>query len=318
MIEPRVSVIITAYNSEAFIADAIQSVLNQTRAADEIVVIDDGSIDSTRRVVSEFADQGIKFIQQGNHGSSAARNKGIRETSGEYIAFLDADDIWLENKIRLQVGYLNAHPKAAIVSGFAKRWNTTRGTTREQGKILPNMNILRREILVRNVLGNASMVMVRRSALQGVGLFNEDIRWGQDWELWQRLVQQYDAGIVPELVTIYRWHKDNLSFVRRWARLISEWNIASKAIRQSEPAWRRPWLLARAWSDFTYRRATYAIQFAFPRWRHIWYALPAFLVYPFETTRGKFGTLVHAVVGEQMYQTGKRVVRSRLPSRGPR
>lgn len=318
MIEPRVSVIITAYNCEAFIADAIQSVLNQSRAVDEIVVIDDGSIDATRRVIADFADQGIKFIQQQNMGASAARNKGIRETSGEYIAFLDADDIWLDNKIRLQVDYLNAHPKTALVSGFARRWNTTKGTVRVRGKIFPNIGSLRREMLVYNVIGNASMVMVRRSALQEIGLFKEDIHWGQDWELWQRLVARYDAAIIPELVTTYRWHKQNLSHIRRWERLISEWHIASNAIMKSEPLWRRPWLLARAWSNFTYRRATYAIQFAYPRWRHIWYALPAFLVYPFETTRGKLGTLVHAVVGEQIYQTGKRAVRLRVPTRGPR
>src|SRR5512142_950776 len=157
MIEPRVSVVITAYNSEAFIADAIQSVLDQSRAVDEIVVIDDGSIDTTRRVVAEFADQGIKFIQQPNMGASAARNKGIRETTGEYIAFLDADDIWLENKTRLQVDYLNTHPTAALVSGFARWWNTAKNTVRIKGRVLPNMQILRREMAVYNVLGNPSM-----------------------------------------------------------------------------------------------------------------------------------------------------------------
>ena len=318
MIEPRVSVIVNAYNSESYIADAIKSVLNQSRAVDEIVVIDDGSLDATRQVVAEFADQGIKFIQQQNMGVSAARNKGIRETTGEYIAFLDADDIWLENKTRSQIDYLNAHPEAALVSGFVRLWDPIRGTMHVNGKALKNIKTLRREILVSNVLGNPSMVMIRRSALQEVGIFNEDIRWGQDWDLWQRLVKRFEAGILPEPVTIYRWHKADLSRVRRWERLMSEWQIARRAITQSQPAWRRLWLLARAWSKFSYRRATYATQFAFPRWRYLWYAVPAFLVYPFESTRGKFGTLVHALVGAEMYQTGKRAVRSRVLTRGPR
>lgn len=311
MIERRVSAVITAYNSEAFIAEAIESILRQSRAVDEIVVVDDGSTDHTRHIVSEYADQGIKFIQQHNRGAGAARNKGIRETSGEYIAFLDADDVWLENKTRLQVDYLNKHPKAGLVSGFAHWWNMAKDRARVTGKVQRNMRTLRREIMVHNVLGNPSMVMVRRSALEETGLFREDIRWGQDWELWMRLVEKFDAGVVPEPVTIYRWHRDNLSHIRRWERLLSYWHVSRTGIRKSKPAWRRPWLWARSWSNFTYRRAMYAIQYAFPRWRHIWYAVLAFLVYPFENTREKLGALVRAFFGDRMYQAGKRALRSR-------
>jgi len=317
MMEARVSAVITAYNSEAFIAEAIQSILKQSRAVDEIVVVDDGSTDTTRRIVAEFADQGIKFIQQQNRGAGAARNKGIRETSGEFIAFLDADDIWLENKTLLQVNYLNAHPESALVSGFARWWNVAKNTVRISGKVPRSMNTLRREILVHNVLGNPSMVMVRRSALAEVGVFSEEIRWGQDWELWQRLVERYDATVIPEPLTIYRWHKDNLSHVRRWERMLSYWNVSRSAILKSKPIWRRPWLMARSWSNFTYRRAMYAIQFDYPRWRRIWYALMAVFVYPFEMTREKFGAVVRSLVGDHIYQTGKRALRSRMQARGP-
>ncbi len=317
MMEARVSAVITAYNSEAFIAEAIQSILKQSRAVDEIVVVDDGSTDTTRRIVAEFADQGIKFIQQQNRGAGAARNKGIRETSGEFIAFLDADDIWLENKTLLQVNYLNAHPESALVSGFARWCNVAKNTVRISGKVPRSMNTLRREILVHNVLGNPSMVMVRRSALAEVGVFSEEIRWGQDWELWQRLVERYDATVIPEPLTIYRWHKDNLSHVRRWERMLSYWNVSRSAILKSKPIWRRPWLMARSWSNFTYRRAMYAIQFDYPRWRRIWYALMAVFVYPFEMTREKFGAVVRSLVGDHIYQTGKRALRSRMQARGP-
>jgi hypothetical protein len=178
------------------------------------------------------------------------------------------------------------------------------------------MHALRREILVHNVLGNPSMVMVRRSALAEAGLFNEKIRWGQDWELWMRLVERYDTGVIPEPVTIYRWHRDNLSHVRRWERLLSYWNVSRQGIKKSRPVWRRPWLWARSWSHFTYRRAMYAIRYSFPRWRHIWYAAAAFIVYPFEMTREKFGVVIRALFGDQVYQAGKRVIRSRVPARG--
>ncbi len=317
MIEARVSAVITAYNCEAYIADAIQSVLNQSRAVDEIVVVDDGSTDGTRRVVADFYDQGIKFIQQQNRGAGAARNRGIRETSAEYIAFLDADDIWLEDKTRLQLEYLTTHPNAALVSGYARWWNVISDKVYIRGESLRGMQFLRRELLVRNVLGNPSMVMVRRSALESAGLFSETIRWGQDWELWQRLVQHYEAGMVPEPVTIYRWHQDNLSQVRKWERILSYWHVSRAAILGSKPVWLRPLLFARSWSNFTYRRAMYAIQFRFPRWRNLWYALVALLVYPFEMTREKLSAVVRALTGDEKYRSAKRAIRSRFQMGGP-
>ena len=158
--------------------------------------------------------------------------------------------------------------------------------------------------------------MVRRTALADVGLFDEKIRWGQDWELWMRLVEKYDAGMIPQPVTIYRWHQDNLSHVRRWERLLSYWHVSRNGIKKSQPAWRHPWLLARSWSDFTYRRAMYAIQYAFPRWRHIWYAVAAFLAYPFEDTRDKLSAVARAFIGDRIYRAGKRVLGSRMQARG--
>ena len=202
------------------------------------------------------------------------------------------------------------------VSGFARWWNLAKDKVSITGKVPRSMKTLRREILVHNVLGNPSMVMVRRSALPQAGLFSEEIRWGQDWELWMRLVEHFEAGVVPEPVTIYRWHSDNLSHVRRWERLLSYWHVSLNGIRRSRPAWRRPWLWARSWSNFTYRRAMYAIQFPFPRWRHVWYAAAAFIVYPFEMTREKLGAVVRALLGDRMYQAGKRALRSRVQARG--
>ena len=315
MNEARVSAIITAYNSEAFIAEAIESILKQSRAVDEIVVVDDGSTDRTRQIAAGFAGQGIQIVQQQNKGAGAARNRGIRETSGEFIAFLDADDLWLENKTLRQLNYFSEHPEAALVSGFAHWWNIAKGTKRITGRVPRDIHTLRRENLVHNALGNPSMVMVRRSALAEVGGFEEKIRWGQDWELWMRLLERYEAGVVPEPVTVYRWHRDNLSHIRRWERLLIYWKVSRRGILMSRPAWRRPWLLARSWSNFTYRRAMYAIQYAFPRWQHVWYAAAAFLAYPFERTREKLGAVVRALFGDRMYQAGKRAIRSQARGR---
>src|SRR5216684_1094167 len=102
---PRVSAIIPAYNGEAFVADAIESVLAQTFPVSEIVVVDDGSTDQTAEVVERYASKGVRCIRQKNQGPTAARNRGIVQTTGELLAFLDCDDIWLPEKTALQVEY---------------------------------------------------------------------------------------------------------------------------------------------------------------------------------------------------------------------
>jgi hypothetical protein len=105
--------------------------------------------------------------------------------------------------------------------------------------------------------------------------------------------------------------------VRRWERLLSYWNVSKHAIQKSSPAWRRPLLLMRSWSNQTYRRAMYAIRYEYPRWRQIYYAAAAVFVYPFEMTREKLGALVRALFGEKIYKSGKSLVGSRVETGGP-
>ena len=123
MTEMQISAVITAYNSEFFVKDAIESVLNQSLPADEIVVVDDGSSDRTSGIVKQFGGRGVRYLYQDNLGPGAARNRGVYETKGELIAFLDADDIWLEHKNQMQRDFLLKHPDVAMVSGFAWWWN---------------------------------------------------------------------------------------------------------------------------------------------------------------------------------------------------
>jgi glycosyltransferase involved in cell wall biosynthesis len=116
----KTSAVIPAYNAEKHIARAIDSVLAQTRPADEIIVVDDGSIDKTPDVVRSFGDKVI-FIQQENAGASAARNTGINAASGDWIAFLDADDEWLPSRLELQFKHLNNYPDLVWITGNYKR-----------------------------------------------------------------------------------------------------------------------------------------------------------------------------------------------------
>jgi glycosyltransferase involved in cell wall biosynthesis len=316
MTKVHISAVITAYNSEAFIAEAISSVLEQSCPVDQIVVIDDGSTDHTRAIVESFSQRGVRYIYQENQGPGAARNCGIRETSGELLAFLDADDVWLKDKIRIQLAFLSGHPEVALVSGFAWWWNTIKDHRFISGEIPKSIGSLRRDLLVYNNIGNPSMVMLRRSVLADVGVFSENIRWGEDWDLWIRIIRRHNVAILPEPVIVYRWHEKNLSHTSRWEQLYIYWNVSRHAIQSNRSVWQRPLLMLRSWSLFTHRRAKYLIQQKRPRWQQIAYAVGAFFAYPLDMGREKFNTLIRALVGDDFYQNGKRFLRSRLHAEG--
>jgi hypothetical protein len=177
------------------------------------------------------------------------------------------------------------------------------------------MEALRRDMMVYNKLGNPSRVMFRRSVLDNVGFFNPMIRWGQDWDLWIRIVMRYNAAIQPIPVIVYRWHEKNLSHTKRWNRLNSYWDVSTRAIRAYWSPWQRPYLMLRSWSLFTHRRAKYLLEKG-SRWQAITYAIAAFFAYPLEMGSSKFKTLLRAVVGDRFYLFGRQVFRSRLQVRG--
>ncbi len=299
---PKISVVITAYNSAAYIGQAIQSVLTQTRPVDEIVVVDDGSIDETAAIVAAYAPSGVRLVWQENQGAGAARNRGIAATSGDLLTFLDGDDVWLPEKTEWQLDYLQSHPAAAMVSGYKWWWDARSGERKLVTYGVRPPARLDREVLIRNVVGNPSMALLRRSILAEVGLFEPGLRWGQDWELWIRIATRAEIGFIPRPVIFYRWHPDNLSHYRRWDRLDCLFGISRRAIRHSRPAWRRPLLLARAWSQTELDRALYTIKRSFPRRQQIRHAGQALLAYPFENSAEKLKAFWRVTVGENFYQ----------------
>jgi glycosyltransferase involved in cell wall biosynthesis len=301
--ETRISAVVTAYNCAAFIAEAIDSILAQTRPVDEIVVIDDGSTDETAQVVASYATSGVRYVRQENQGAGAARNRGIQETKGELIAFLDGDDIWLPDKIAKQLDYLTKHPDVVLVSGYQWWWDVGKNERKIKPYGLPPHTDIAQEILVQNVVGNPSMVLMRRWIIDKVGLFNPGLRWGQDWEFWIRMVaSEAKIGFIPEPVIIYRWHRSNLSHDRQWERLACFFGISRQSIRSYKPAWRRPVLLARAWSRLQWNRAMYGIKHDFSRRQQLWYAGSALVVYPFERSMEKVKIIGRVIIGEKFYR----------------
>ena len=181
-----ISVIIPAYNQAHYLAAAIQSVLDQTFFDFEILVINDGSTDQTGQVVTGFKDRRIYYYYQENKGLSAARNTGIRHAIGKYITFLDADDLFLPEKLACEVALFAGDPKLGFVAGQAIMIDSIgKSLGLMSPETLPDDPI---KLLMGNPL-HVGSVLVRREWLEQVGPFGESLRACEDWDMWLRLAQ---------------------------------------------------------------------------------------------------------------------------------
>lgn len=207
----KISVVIPAYYAQDTIARAIQSVLNQTRPADEIIVIDDGSSDNTAQAAGSFGEK-VTVIRQTNAGASVARNKGIEASHGEWIAFLDADDEWLPDKLKLQSEQLQRHPRLKWSYTNLSSDKTDRGIVSPiHPAPLPEMTVNAsgcfEDYLYAYRCGffaSTITLMIHRSVFDSAGLFEVGMRRAQDTDLWFRIAYQYpQIGYLPESLSIY-------------------------------------------------------------------------------------------------------------------
>lgn len=210
---PHVSVIIPAYNAEAFIVETVNSALNQTYQDLEIIVVDDGSKDGTVAALEAFGS-GIRVHQQPNGGVARARNTGVALATGSWIAFLDADDLWLPDKLERQL----ASSTAPMI--FTDRFNIgSRGDLPElQSDVTPMHGGDLFVALMRqgNFITNTSVVM-RRALFEQMGGFYTGLNGTEDWDLWIRIAEAHAIGFVPEPLVRYRFHAGGLS--RNFARM---------------------------------------------------------------------------------------------------
>lgn len=203
-----VSVIIPTYNYGHFIAEAIASVLSQSYRNFEIIVIDDGSTDSTKDVVSSFP--AVRYLHQANQGIAPARNAGLHASRGEFLVFLDADDRLLPDTLMVGVASLRANPESAFVSG-------QRELISKNGKSLPSppINCIQsdhyRAFLYSNYIGTVGQVMFRRSILAAVNGFDCSVPGCDDFELYLRLTRSYPVQCHDKVVLQYRRHGSNTS-----------------------------------------------------------------------------------------------------------
>lgn len=203
---PKVSVIIPAYNAMAYLPETIATVLEQTYTDFEVLVINDGSTDNIKEWISQIEDSRVKLVSQINSGLAAARNRGIQESVGEYLAFLDADDLWEITKLEKQVKVLDTHSQVGLVYTwvtYVDRQGKSTGRTvnyQFEGNVWS-------ELVQRNLIECGSVALVRRSCLEQVGLFDEQLsslNVGEDWDMWLRIAAHYDFKVVKEPLVYYR------------------------------------------------------------------------------------------------------------------
>jgi len=208
---PKVSVIIPTYNRAKLLPRTINSVLNQTFQDFELIIVDDGSTDNTKEVIKGFQnkDERIKYVYQNNQGESGARNTGLRESQGEYVAFLDSDDEWLPEKLekelelfkrsdRKHLGFVSCN--ALIKKGDGIREYKT-----------PRYKNNFKELLKRNFICSPSSVLIKNKVFNSVGVFDKKLKIGPDWDMWIRIAREYDFDFVPEPLFKYYIHGNNIT-----------------------------------------------------------------------------------------------------------
>jgi len=203
---PRVSVIIPTYNYARFIEQAIESVLVQSYRDFEIIVVDDGSTDNTEEVVAKF-DNRVHYIRQANRGPNAARNTGIRAARGEFIAFLDADDLWLPEKLALQIELAAARPEAGLIYGGILLFDSATQAVIGYAPLsrLHEGWVMRH--LYMDQFVTSPTPLIRREVFEQVGIFDERCMRSDDWDMWLRIAASYQFALVPKPLALYRVHK---------------------------------------------------------------------------------------------------------------
>lgn len=213
-----ISVIIPAYNAGKYIGEAIDSALAQTYSNLEVIAVDDGSTDDTRGILEPYIkEQKIRYIYQANRGLAGARNTGIRAAQGEYLAFLDADDIFLPEKIERQTAYLERHPECDVC--YCDLWHFFEEAPERMLKLNYNFYSGERvfpELLKKNFINPLSLTL-RRSVFDRFGYFNENLRRSEDWDYWVNLAWQGARfDFLPERLAKYR--------IRRQSGLSYDWS----------------------------------------------------------------------------------------------
>jgi glycosyltransferase involved in cell wall biosynthesis len=225
---PTVSVVITAYNYGLFLPEAIESVLRQTFKDLEVIVVDDGSTDNTSEVILPYlSNPCFRYIRKENGGQASAKNRGVNESKGEFIAFLDADDVWFPTKLEKQMPFFS-DPKVGVV--YSKRvLIDTEGNERPfehprlyRGRVL-------NQIFINNFVCFSS-VIIKRECFEKIGTFDETLPMAIDYDLWLRIALHYHFDYVDEPLVKYRVGHGHMS-ENKEKRFDCAWQVMNNLLK---------------------------------------------------------------------------------------
>lgn len=213
--KPTVSVIIPTYNCETYIAETINSVLDQTHKNLELIIVDDGSRDSTQKIAASYGAP-VRLLTQLNSGVCAARNHGMREATGQYICLMDHDDYWFPDKLALQLEEMERHPQAGLIySTFGWWYPDTEGLFPDPSSfnlalsptgIDEDFSGWIYHLLLLDCWVLTSSALIRTEVFDKCGIFDESLPYSEDWDLWLRISQEYPFIKLKKQLTLYRQH----------------------------------------------------------------------------------------------------------------
>ncbi|OKH33364.1 glycosyl transferase family A [[Phormidium ambiguum] IAM M-71] len=224
---PLISVIIPVYNGEKTIQETIESVLNQTFSDLELIIINDGSQDATLDVVSHIRDERLKVFSYPNAGVAESRNRGISLAKGDYISFIDADDLWTKDKLESQLKALQENPQSAVAYSWTKCIDESGEMSRRGSHISVTGNVYAKLLLI-DFIENGSNPLIRRQALTEIGNFDRSVVPSEDRDMWLRLAASYDFVCVPTAQILYRQLSNSAS-----ANVVKQEVASLKAIEKA-------------------------------------------------------------------------------------
>ncbi len=239
---PRISVVMSVYDGERWLREAVDSVLGQTLADFELLVIDDGSTDGTGEILQSYGDPRLRVVRQPRAGLTISLNRGVRLTAAPLVARLDADDVALPERFSRQVAFLDRHPEVGLLGTGCRDVDPAGCALRTYRPPEADPDI-RRALIRRNPFVHSS-VMMRRQSLEAAGFYDEALRVAQDYDLWVRMSRVTRLANLPEPLALRRLTPGMISRARDTERLRAELFIKRRALRSGGyPAWCAVYLL---------------------------------------------------------------------------
>lgn len=223
---PLITVIIPAYNAERTIVQTIASVQKQTFSDFEIILIDDGSTDRTLELLGSIQDERLKIHSYSNGGLPIARNRGIAHATGEFISFLDADDLWTVDKLELQLAALQQNPKAGVAYSWTCNMSEKGDSFYPGQSVSFEGNVYAKLLVSGNFIASGSNCLIRKQAIESVGEFDSALKSCEDWDFYLRLAARWSFVVVPKAQILYRQSSGAMSskidVMEKYALLVLE------------------------------------------------------------------------------------------------